>query len=86
MRSEAHETSFTCEGHLDYGFYADPETDCQSFHGCIPDGQGGLDKQTFLCPNGTVYSEELFICDWWYNVDCHGGLMTKARAASVDSS
>jgi len=24
----------------------------------------------FLCPNGTVFNQQYFICDWWYNVDC----------------
>ncbi len=24
----------------------------------------------FLCPNGTIFNQQYFICDWWYNVDC----------------
>ena len=20
----------------------------------------------FLCPNGTIFNQELFNCDWWY--------------------
>ena len=23
-----------------------------------------------LCPNGTLYNQQYFICDWWFNVDC----------------
>ena len=25
---------------------------------------------SFLCPNGTLFSQEVFVCDWWFNVDC----------------
>ena len=24
----------------------------------------------FLCPNGTLFHQQYFICDWWFNVDC----------------
>merc|ERR1712037_561791 len=27
-------------------------------------------KYSFLCPNGTIFNQEYFICDWWFNVDC----------------
>merc|ERR1712001_482198 len=27
-------------------------------------------KMSFLCPNGTIFSQALFTCDWWFNVDC----------------
>ena len=27
-------------------------------------------KHSFLCPNGTIFSQQLLTCDWWYNVDC----------------
>ncbi|OQR75065.1 hypothetical protein BIW11_00841, partial [Tropilaelaps mercedesae] len=37
-----------------------------AFHNCNPQGH----KMSFLCPNGTVFKQELFICDWWYNVQC----------------
>ena len=30
----------------------------------------GLSKYSFLCPNGTVFNQEYFICDWWFNFDC----------------
>ena len=52
------------------GYYADPEADCQAFHICTADGQGGLSKYSFLCPNGTVFNQNYFICDWWFNFDC----------------
>ena len=52
------------------GYYADVEGDCQPFHICAADGQGGLTKYSFLCPNGTLFNQQYFICDWWFNVDC----------------
>ena len=27
-------------------------------------------KYSFLCPNGTIFNQEYFICDWWFNVNC----------------
>ena len=52
------------------GYYADPEADCQAFHICTADGQGSLAKYSFLCPNGTIFNQNYFICDWWFNFDC----------------
>ena len=52
------------------GYYADPEAECQVFHICSDDGAGGLAKYSFLCPNGTIFNQNYFICDWWFNVDC----------------
>jgi len=63
------ETSFSCDGYIE-GYYADPEADCQTFHICANDGIGGLLKYTFLCPNGTLFNQQYFICDWWFNTDC----------------
>ena len=42
----------------------------QVFHICTSDGQGGLSKYSFLCPNGTIFNQQYFICDWWFNFDC----------------
>ena len=52
------------------GYYADPEAKCQAFHICTADGQGSLAKYSFLCPNGTIFNQNYFICDWWFNFDC----------------
>lgn len=35
---------------------------------CEADGR----QHSFLCPNGTVFSQHLLTCDWWYNVECGG--------------
>merc|ERR1712107_13859 len=64
------ETAFTCDGQVDGGYYADGEAECQVFHICTADGAGGLAKYSFLCPNGTVFNQNYFICDWWFNFDC----------------
>ena len=52
------------------GYYADDEARCQVFHICTADGQGSLAKYSFLCPNGTIFNQNYFICDWWFNFDC----------------
>nr|XP_027207300.1 trihydrophobin-like [Penaeus vannamei] len=60
-------TGFSCNGQLP-GYYADtaPEAGCQVFHIC----QAGGRIDSFLCPNGTVFNQQYFVCDWWYNFDC----------------
>jgi hypothetical protein len=76
------DTGFSCEGRVQGGKYADPGAECQvggqgagpapqAFHVCaLSDAQGGLTQYSFLCPNGTVFQQQYFICDWWFNVDC----------------
>jgi hypothetical protein len=59
-------TSFSCEV-LDPGFYADIEADCQTYHRC---GERTQPILSLLCPNGTLYNQQYFVCDWWFNVDC----------------
>merc|ERR1711862_238819 len=68
--AEVPESGFTCEGQVDGGYYADPEAECQAFHICTADGAGGLAKYSFLWPNGTLFNQNYFICDWWFNFDC----------------
>ena len=67
---EAPETSFLCDDKVDGGYYSDPEAECQAFHICASNGFGGLTKFSFVCPNGTLFNQEVFVCDWWFNVDC----------------
>ncbi|XP_048524255.1 uncharacterized protein LOC125505135 [Dendroctonus ponderosae] len=59
-------TNFYCDEQQYPGFYADPETRCQSWHYCDIDGR----QTSFLCPNGTQFSQLVFVCDWWFNVRC----------------
>ncbi|XP_065581512.1 uncharacterized protein LOC136040969 isoform X2 [Artemia franciscana] len=58
-------TQFTCDGKLP-GYYADTETGCQAFHICYDDRMA-----SFLCPNGTTFHQQFFVCDWWFNSDCN---------------
>ncbi|XP_053205014.1 putative uncharacterized protein DDB_G0282133 [Panonychus citri] len=59
-------TNFRCSSQRYPGYYADPEAYCQAFYICQPDGR----EDAFLCPNGTLFNQKYFICDWYYNVDC----------------
>ena len=61
------ETSFTCDGLVFGGYYADPEQQCQAYHVCLRDPvtPDSLYPVSFLCPNGTIFSQEIFVCDWW---------------------
>jgi hypothetical protein len=34
------------------------------------EGAGGLITYSVLCPNGTIFNQNYFICDWWFNFDC----------------
>ena len=63
------DTSFLCDGFIE-GYYADPEAECQAFHICANFGSEDLTKYSFLCPNGTLFNQNYFICDWWFNFDC----------------
>merc|ERR1712203_372861 len=63
------DTGFDCDEQIE-GYYADPEADCQSFNMCVNFGEGDLTKYSLLCPNGTLFNQQYFICDWWFNVDC----------------
>nr|XP_053642784.1 uncharacterized protein LOC128695880 [Cherax quadricarinatus] len=60
-------TKFSCDGLLP-GYYADTDKEarCQVFHVCQSRGR----INSFLCPNGTIFNQQYFVCDWWYNVDC----------------
>ena len=70
--SEVPETDFSCEGQVIGGYYADPSAECQVFHVCATDSAdaGPNSKWSFLCPNGTIFNQNYFICDWWFNFDC----------------
>ncbi|KAG5672874.1 hypothetical protein PVAND_002962 [Polypedilum vanderplanki] len=59
-------TNFYCDEQPYPGFFADVETRCQGWHYCDIDGR----QATFLCPNGTQFSQAVLTCDWWFNVRC----------------
>ncbi|CAB3257126.1 unnamed protein product [Arctia plantaginis] len=60
-------TDFSCAG-KEPGYYADIETNCQVFRVCTVGSTYGF--QSFLCPNGTLFNQAVFVCDWWMNVNC----------------
>ncbi|XP_013162508.1 PREDICTED: putative uncharacterized protein DDB_G0282133 [Papilio xuthus] len=60
-------TSFSCAGR-EPGYYADIDTNCQVFRVCTVGATYGF--QSFLCPNGTLFNQAVFVCDWWMNVNC----------------
>ncbi|GAU95915.1 hypothetical protein RvY_07439-2 [Ramazzottius varieornatus] len=55
------QTSFSCDSVQQAGFYSDPETQCQVYHRCEPD----VPKTSYLCPNGTLFSPVILVCDYW---------------------
>ncbi|XP_046467949.1 uncharacterized protein [Neodiprion pinetum] len=59
-------TGFSCSTQRYKGFFGDPDTGCQVWHYC--DLNGGM--SSFLCPNGTIFSQVALTCDWWFNVKC----------------
>ncbi|CAG2104335.1 unnamed protein product [Medioppia subpectinata] len=59
-------TSFSCARQPLSGYYADTEAACQVVHLC----QFGGVQDSFLCPNGTIWNQEKFSCQWWYEVSC----------------
>ncbi|XP_076047260.1 uncharacterized protein LOC143028775 [Oratosquilla oratoria] len=66
------ETGFACEETgYPYGYYADtaPDAGCQVFHICQT-RPNGYQKDSFLCPNGTIFNQQYLVCDWWFNIDC----------------
>jgi len=79
------QTSFACDGLVFGGYYADPETECQQYSVCLQDpiDPSTLYPVNFLCPNGTIFNQQLFNCDWWFNVDCQAsaGLYGLAEGA-----
>ncbi|KAL5285917.1 hypothetical protein ACFFRR_007536 [Megaselia abdita] len=68
--SVAPRTSFSCIGRHE-GYYADMETRCQVFRICTNTDFTGRGFP-FLCPNGTLFNQKHFVCDWYRNVDCDG--------------
>lgn len=64
--SDIPHTSFSCNNQAYPGYYSDVETRCQVFHVCANNK-----TYDFICPNGTIFSQEVFVCVWWNEFDCH---------------
>ncbi|XP_037794183.1 sperm acrosomal protein FSA-ACR.1-like [Penaeus monodon] len=72
-------TSFSCAAQETGGYFADPEAECQVFHICL----NGQNMGSFLCPNGTLFHQQYFVCDWWYNVDCAAATQSYGLNAQI---
>lgn len=63
--ARAPRTKFNCRKMEYGGMFADPETGCQAYHVCY-----NRRKDTFICPTGTLFNQQIMACDFWYNVNC----------------
>ena len=61
---------FSCSGLVNGGLYADVSAQCQMYHVCVSAGLSGMIRHSFLCPNGTLFSQETLACTTWSQVDC----------------
>ncbi len=64
--TEIPQTDFDCKQVELPGYYPDIEAQCGVFHICQADGR----TDSFLCPTGTLFDQQYFVCDWWFNVGC----------------
>ncbi|CRK98969.1 CLUMA_CG012076, isoform A [Clunio marinus] len=76
--SEIPETSFDCSQQEFPGYYADVDTRCQVFHICAMNR-----TFDFLCPNGTIFSQEHLVCVWWNQFDCSSAPGLYANNANI---
>ncbi|GFQ83603.1 uncharacterized protein TNCT_726511 [Trichonephila clavata] len=67
---EIPKTSFTCDDKKVGEYYADPESHCQVYHVCIPGMNNKLSLISFVCPNGTIFSQATRVCTPYDRVDC----------------
>lgn len=76
--SEIPETSFDCLNQEYPGYYADVEAQCQVFHICA------LNRTfNFLCPNGTIFSQQYLVCVWWNQFDCNSAPSLFSNNANI---
>lgn len=64
--TEVPDTDFDCKQQGLPGYYVDPGAQCQVFALCQQDGT----TSRYLCPVGTLFNQQYFVCDWWFNVEC----------------
>lgn len=60
------------------GYYADVEAQCQVFHICALNT-----TFNFLCPNGTIFSQEHLVCVWWNQFDCNSAPALYGNNANI---
>lgn len=67
---EIPKTTFSCLDKQAGEYYADPETQCQVYHICVPGAFNKLSKMSFTCPNGTIFSQSSRVCSPYDRVYC----------------
>ncbi|XP_049807132.1 uncharacterized protein LOC126249521 isoform X2 [Schistocerca nitens] len=69
-RVELPDTSFYCGDQKHFpGLYADEDLGCMVFHVCAFTDDG-LIMKSFLCPESTLFDQNILKCNWWFYVDC----------------
>lgn len=64
-------TTFSCAGKHIGGYFADPDTDCRTFHVCTRGETGDVFDFQFRCANNTAFNQQSRICDEFDQVDCN---------------
>ncbi len=49
---------------------------------CQPNGE----STAFLCPNGTMFNQQYFVCDWWYNLGMDDTCRTYSSKVDMDDT
>lgn len=63
-------TGFSCLDKKLGEYYADMETRCQVYHICLHGTGGKLTPMSFVCPNGTIFSQANRVCTPFDRVYC----------------
>merc|ERR1712039_93034 len=59
-------------------------SDCRGYYHCV-NGDLAVESPTD-CPAGTLFSNDLQVCDWDYNVDCPSNSITSAPTVSSSAA
>ncbi|GIY57339.1 hypothetical protein CDAR_526161 [Caerostris darwini] len=73
-------TSFTCADKKIGEYYADAESHCQVYHVCVPGMNNKASLISFVCPNGTIFSQATRVCTPFASIDCS---LTKFYESSI---
>jgi len=65
-RNSITRSTFECQDRSE-GLHPDLSSGCQVFYMCHENGRSGR----FTCPEGTLFSRHLGVCDWAKNVQCN---------------
>ncbi|XP_076329277.1 uncharacterized protein LOC143235217 [Tachypleus tridentatus] len=63
-------SSFNCTNKRQGEYYADPKTHCQVYYVCLLGSGGRMEPVSFVCPNGTVFSQSSQVCSPRDRVPC----------------